>query len=425
MYVCGMTVYDYCHLGHARVLVVFDVVRRWLRASGYRVTYVRNITDIDDKIIRRARENGETVGALTERFIRYMDEDAAALGVEKPDHEPRATQYVPQMLSLIGELERKELAYQSGSGDMNYAVRRFPGYGKLSGKSLDELRAGERVEIDDTKEDPLDFVLWKRSKPEEPNWPSRWGAGRPGWHIECSAMSAALLGESFDIHGGGQDLQFPHHENEIAQSEGANGVQFVKYWMHNGFVRVDEEKMSKSLGNFFTVRDVLKKFDAEVVRFFILRAHYRSPLNYSDSHLEDAKSALARLYTALKGTAGSAPIDWSSPFAARFREAMDDDFNSPEAVAVLFELAGKVNAGENALAGELRALGGILGILQRGADAFFQGGLDTAGVQALLDAREAARKRRDFAEADRIRKELLTKGIVLEDGPKGTTWRRA
>jgi cysteinyl-tRNA synthetase len=425
MYVCGMTVYDYCHLGHARVLVVFDVVRRWLRAGGYRVTYVRNITDIDDKIIRRARENGETVGALTERFIRYMDEDAAALGVEKPDHEPRATQYVPQMLSLIGELERKELAYQSGSGDMNYAVRRFPGYGKLSGKSLDELRAGERVEIDDTKEDPLDFVLWKRSKPEEPNWPSRWGAGRPGWHIECSAMSAALLGESFDIHGGGQDLQFPHHENEIAQSEGANGVQFVKYWMHNGFVRVDEEKMSKSLGNFFTVRDVLKKFDPEVVRFFILRAHYRSPLNYSDNHLEDAKGALTRLYTALKGTEGSTLIDWNSPYAARFKAAMDDDFNTPEAVAVLFDLAAKVNAGEKALAGEMRALAAILGILQRSADSFFQGGLDPAAIQGMIGAREAARKGKDFAEADRIRKELLAKGVVLEDGPKGTTWRRS
>jgi cysteinyl-tRNA synthetase len=304
-----MTVYDYCHLGHARVLVVFDVVSRWLRASGYRVTYVRNITDIDDKIIRRARDNGEPVSALTERFIRYMDEDAAALGVEKPDHEPRATQYVPQMLDLIGKLEQKHLAYQSGSGDVNYAVRRFPGYGKLSGKSLDELRAGERVEVDDSKEDPLDFVLWKRSKPEEPNWPSRWGGGRPGWHIECSAMSGSLLGESFDIHGGGQDLQFPHHENEIAQSEGANGGRFVKYWMHNGFVRVDEEKMSKSVGNFFTVREILKKFDAEVVRFFILRAHYRSPLNYSDAHLEDARSALGRLYTALKGSTGTAAID--------------------------------------------------------------------------------------------------------------------
>jgi cysteinyl-tRNA synthetase len=425
MYVCGITVYDYCHLGHARVFVVFDLVQRWLRASGLRVTYVRNITDIDDKIIRRARENGEPVAALTERFIGHMNEDAAALGVEKPDHEPRATQYVPQMLDLIGALEQKKLAYQSGSGDVNYAVRRFQGYGKLSGKSLDELRAGERVEVDDTKEDPLDFVLWKHSKPEEPNWPSRWGAGRPGWHIECSAMSGSLLGESFDIHGGGQDLQFPHHENEIAQSEGANGAPFAKYWMHNGFVRVDEEKMSKSLGNFFTVREVLKKFDAEVVRFFILRAHYRSPLNYSDAHLEDAKSALGRLYTALKNSGEGAPVDWSEAHAMRFKAAMDDDFNTPEAVAALFDLAGRVNAGEKRLAPQLRALGGVLGILQRGADQFFQGGLDAPGVEALIRAREEARKRRDFAEADRIRKELLTKGVVLEDGPRGTTWRRA
>src|SRR5262245_44151949 len=420
MYVCGMTVYDYCHLGHARVLVVFDVVRRWLRASGYRVTYVRNVTDIDDKIIRRARENGETVGALTERFIRYMDEDAAALGVEKPDHEPRATQYVPQMLDLIGKLERKELAYQSGSGDVNYAVRRFPGYGKLSGKSLDELRAGERVEVDDSKEDPLDFVLWKRSKPEEPSWPSRWGGGRPGWHIECSAMSGSLLGETFDIHGGGQDLQFPHHENEIAQSEGAHGRPFVKYWMHNGFVRVDDEKMSKSLGNFFTVREVLKSFDAEVVRFFILRAHYRSPLNYSDASLEEAKSALARLYTALKTPHQVAAPNWDEPHARRFKAAMDDDFNTPEAVAVLFELAGRVNAGDRPLAPQLRALGGVLGILQRSTTEFFQAGLDATAIEGLIRARNEARKRRDFAEADRIRKDLLEKGILLEDGPGGT-----
>jgi cysteinyl-tRNA synthetase len=424
MYVCGMTVYDYCHLGHARVLVVFDIVRRWLRASGFRVNYVRNITDIDDKIIRRARENGEPVGALTERFIRYMDEDAAALGVEKPDHEPRATQYVPQMLDMIGRLEQKKLAYQSGSGDVNYAVRRFQGYGKLSGKSLDELRAGERVEVDDTKEDPLDFVLWKRSKPEEPNWPSRWGEGRPGWHIECSAMSGSLLGESFDIHGGGQDLQFPHHENEIAQSEGANGVAFAKYWMHNGFVRVDEEKMSKSLGNFFTVRDVLKKFDAEVVRFFILRAHYRSPLNYSDVHLEDAKSALGRLYTALKNSDDKAAVDWNEAHAARFRAAMDDDFNTPEAVAALFDLAGRVNAGEKRLAPQLRALGGLVGVLQRSAEQFFQGGLDPTAIEAMIRGREEARKRRDFAEADRIRGELLARGVVLEDSSRGTTWRR-
>src|SRR5262245_30150327 len=425
MYVCGMTVYDYCHLGHARVLVVFDVVRRWLRASGYRVTYVRNITDIDDKIIRRARENGEPVGALTERFIGYMDEDAAALGVEKPDQEPRATQYVPQMLEMIGQLEERKLAYQSGSGDVNYAVRRFPGYGKLSGKSLDELRAGERVEVDDSKEDPLDFVLWKRSKPDEPSWPSRWGGGRPGWHIECSAMSGTLLGETFDIHGGGQDLQFPHHENEIAQSEGANGRPFVKYWMHNGFVRVDDEKMSKSLGNFFTVREILKSFEAEVVRFFILRAHYRSPLNYSDASLEEAKSGLTRLYTALRNSQQSAAPDWGSPHGRRFKEAMDDDFNTPEAVAVLFDLAARVNAGEKALAPQLRALGGVLGILQRSSEAFFQGGLDAAAIEALIRDREDARKRRDFAEADRIRKELLAQGVVLEDGARGTTWRRA
>jgi cysteinyl-tRNA synthetase len=406
--------------------VVFDIVQRWLRSSGYRVTYVRNITDIDDKIIRRAHENGEPVAALTERFIGYMEEDAAALGVEKPDHEPRATQYVPQMLDLIGLLERKQLAYQSGSGDVNYAVRRFPGYGKLSGKSLDELRAGERVEVDASKEDPLDFVLWKRSKPQEPSWPSRWGAGRPGWHIECSAMSSSLLGESFDIHGGGQDLQFPHHENEIAQSEGASGGRFAKYWMHNGFVRVDEEKMSKSLGNFFTVREVLKKYDAEVVRFFIARAHYRSPLNYSDSHLDDAKSALARLYTALRGAAaGGGGVDWNEPHARRFKAAMDDDFNTPEAVAVLFDMATRINAGERGLAPQLRALGGLLGLLQRDPAAYFQGGLDAASIETLIRGREAARKRRDFAEADRIRKVLLEQGVVLEDGAGGTTWRRA
>jgi cysteinyl-tRNA synthetase len=427
MYVCGMTVYDYCHLGHARVLVVFDVVRRWLRESGYRVSYVRNITDIDDKIIRRAAENGEPVESLTARFIRYMDEDAAALGVEKPDHEPRATRYVPQMLEMIDELTRSELAYQAASGDVNYAVRRFPGYGKLSGKSLDELRAGERVEVDSAKEDPLDFVLWKRAKPEEPKWASRWGEGRPGWHIECSAMSRALLGEQFDIHGGGQDLQFPHHENEIAQSEGAlgtdSGKQFVKYWMHNGFVRVDEEKMSKSLGNYFTVREVLKKYDAEVVRFFILRAHYRSPLNYSDAHLEEAKSALTRLYTALKDTAGSS-VDWNEAHARRFKEAMDDDFGTPEALAVLFDLATRINAGDKALAPQLRGLGGILGLLHHDAQEFLQGGEAERWILEAIEARAAARKRKDFAEADRIRDTLLDKSIVLEDVGGRTTWRR-
>ena len=429
MYVCGMTVYDYCHLGHARVLVLFDVVRRWLQASGYRVTYVRNITDIDDKIMRRALENRETVGALTARFTRFMQEDAAALGVEPPDHEPRATAYVAQMLEMIGRLEGKGLAYQSGSGDVNFAVRRFPGYGKLSGKSLDELRAGERVEVDASKQDPLDFVLWKRSKPEEPSWPSRWGAGRPGWHIECSAMGCALLGEQFDIHGGGQDLQFPHHENEIAQSEGANGRRFVNYWMHNGFVRVDEEKMSKSLGNFFTVRDILKSYDAEVIRFFIVRAHYRSPLNYSDAHLEDAKQGLTRLYTALKAAAPEKrPPAWNEPHAMRFKEAMDDDFGTPEAVAVLFDLANRVNSGAPSLAPQLRALGGVLGILQRDPQEFLQGaasgGLSRDAIEARIRARAEARKLKDFAAADRIRKELEDSGVVLEDSGGSTTWRR-
>src|SRR5713101_1734221 len=390
MYVCGITVYDYLHLGHARFMVVFDMVRRWLRASGYRVTYVRNITDIDDKIIRRAGENGEPVDAVTARFIRAMDEDAAALGVEKPDHEPRATQYVREMQDMIRRLQERKLAYQSASGDVNFPVRRFPGYGKLSGKSLDELRAGERVEVDASKEDPLDFVLWKRSKPDEPKWPARWGEGRPGWHIECSAMGCTLLGEHFDIHGGGQDLQFPHHENEIAQSEGANGVKFVNYWMHNGFVRVDEEKMSKSLGNFFTVRDVLKSYDAEVVRFFLLRAHYRSPLNYSGSR--------------------ASKVDWNELHAARFKEAMDDDFGTPEAVAVLFDLAHEVNTGNTTAATQLRALGGVLGVLQRDAAEFLQGGgSGDDWITQRIAAREAARKRKDYAAADDIRQELAEK----------------
>ncbi len=429
MYVCGITVYDYCHLGHARMMVAFDVVQRWLRASGFRVTYVRNITDIDDKIIKRAVENKESIGELTERFIRAMDEDIGALGVEKPDHEPRATQYVPQMLAMIGELEKNGLAYRAAGGDVNFAVRRSPGYGKLSGKSLDDLRAGERVEVDATKQDPLDFVLWKHSKPDEPKWPSPWGEGRPGWHIECSAMGCTLLGKRFDIHGGGQDLQFPHHENEIAQSEGANGTPFVNYWMHNGFVRVDNAKMSKSLGNFFTVRDILKVFDPEVVRFFIVRSHYRSPLNYSDAHLEDARAALTRLYTALKGSSGSAPVDWDEPHAQRFKSAMGDDFNTPEAIAELQKLANLAFGGDAKAAVQLKALAGVLGLLQRDPQAFLQAGPGGAPseneILEKIDARLAARKQKNYAEADRIRKELETSGVVLEDGPGGTTWRRA
>jgi cysteinyl-tRNA synthetase len=430
MYVCGMTVYDFCHVGHARVMVVFDVVRRWLAASGYNVRYVRNITDIDDKIIRRAAENNEPIDHLTARFIRAMDEDANALGVLKPDVEPRATENVPQMVALIAQLVERKLAYQASNGDVCYSVRDFDGYGKLSGKSLDELRAGERVEVDAGKRDPLDFVLWKSAKPGEPAWDSPWGRGRPGWHIECSAMGERYLGEHFDIHGGGQDLQFPHHENEIAQSEGAHGHAFVNYWMHNGFVRVDDEKMSKSLGNFFTVREVLKKYDPEVVRLFIVRAHYRSPLNYSDRHLDDARGALARLYTALKGLpAPAGQIDWSNTYAARFREAMDDDFNTPEAVAVLFDLANEANRSRaEATAGLLRSLAGLLGLLGRSPVDFLRGdlpeGWSPEKIAQRLAARTAAKKVRDFAESDRIRNELLAAGILLEDGPDGTTWRR-
>jgi len=443
MYVCGMTVYDYCHLGHARVMVVFDMVYRWLKASGYDVTYVRNITDIDDKIIKRAIENGETIQQLTDRFIAFMHEDADALGVLHPEHEPRATDYVPEMLDLIGQLEARGLAYQAVDGDVNYAVRKFPGYGKLSGKSLDDLRAGERVEVDSAKQDPLDFVLWKHAKPDEPAWESPWGIGRPGWHIECSAMSSKILGQHFDIHGGGQDLQFPHHENEIAQSEGAHQCTFVNYWMHNGFVRVDNEKMSKSLGNFFTIREVLQRYDAEVVRFFILRAHYRSPLNYSDAHLDDAKRSLDSLYFAMRDVppvaapqgdflSGAVDIDWSNDFAARFAAALNEDFDSHGAIAVLFELAGEVNRQRSAeLSGLLKALAGVIGLLEREPMAYLRGGgaaaggLEEAAIAGLIADRAAAKKARNFAEADRIRDALKAAGIALDDSPQGTTWRRA
>jgi len=436
MYVCGMTVYDYCHLGHARVMVVFDMVYRWLKASGYEVTYVRNITDIDDKIIKRAAENGETILQLTDRFINYMHEDADALGVLRPDHEPRATDFVPEMLDLIGLLEQRGLAYLAGDGDVNYAVRKFDGYGKLSGKSLDDLRAGERVEIDTAKQDPLDFVLWKHAKPGEPAWESPWGEGRPGWHIECSAMSSKILGKHFDIHGGGQDLQFPHHENEIAQSEGAHQCAFVNYWMHNGFVRVDNEKMSKSLGNFFTIREVLKQFDAEVVRFFILRAHYRSALNYSDAHLDDAKRSLDSLYFALRDVppsvlGGVADIDWGNDFAARFAAALNEDFDSHGAISVLFELAGEINRQRSAtLSALLKALGGLIGLLERDPMVYLRGdaaagGLDEQAIEQLIADRAAAKKGKNFAEADRIRDELKAAGIALDDSLQGTSWRRA
>ena len=432
MYVCGMTVYDLCHLGHARSMVAFDVVQRWLRHSGLQVTYVRNVTDIDDKIIRRATENGESIRALTDRMIAALHQDADALGIERPTLEPRATDFVPQMLSLIGQLEDKGLAYRTPSGDVNFAVRKFSGYGKLSGKSLDELHAGERVAVLDGKEDPLDFVLWKTAKPEEPQevkWDSPFGAGRPGWHIECSAMACELLGQTFDIHGGGADLQFPHHENEIAQSEGAHGQPMASIWMHNGFINVDNVKMSKSLDNFFTIREVLKLYAAEVVRFFVVRSHYRSALNFSDAHLDDARASLKRLYTALHAVAPSdVPVDWQNAYAARFKAAMDEDFGTPEAVAVLFELAAEVNRTQSAqLSGLLKGLGGVLGLLQSHPQDFLQAGseVDEAQIQSLIEARATAKASKNFAEADRIRQTLSDMGVVLKDSAQGTQWERA
>ena len=444
IYVCGMTIYDLCHMGHARMMMAFDVVYRWLSASGYLVTYVRNITDIEDKIIQRAVARGITIRALTDEMIAAMRQDLAAIGTVAPTHEPRATDYVPQMLALIDTLEGKGLAYRAGGGrqggDVNFAVRKFEGYGKLSGKSIDDLRAGERVAVDDGKDDPLDFVLWKAAKPDEPADAifdgGRYGQGRPGWHIECSAMSCALLGERFDIHGGGMDLQFPHHENEIAQSEGALGHPFVNYWLHNGFLNVDNEKMSKSLGNFFTIRDVLQRFDGESLRFFMLRTHYRSPFNFSDSVLDDARTALRRLYTALDGLSldglalgGASPqIDWAQPQAAAFKAAMDDDFNTPGALAVLFELANECNRSQSADAGWLlRALASTLGVLQQAPRAYLQAGsgLDEASIDSLILARSSAKRARDFAEADRIRQQLAALGIELKDSAQGTTWVKA
>ncbi len=437
MYVCGMTVYDFCHVGHARVMVVFDTVARYLRHSGYELTYVRNITDIDDKIIQRANENNETFGALTERFITAMHEDEHALSVLPPDIEPRATQAISDMLKMIENLIAKGLAYVGSNGDVFYAVHKFGNYGQLSGKNLDDLQAGERVEVDQAKHNPLDFVLWKMAKPGEPAWESPWGAGRPGWHIECSAMSTCCLGNHFDIHGGGMDLQFPHHENEIAQSEGATEEKFVNVWMHNGFVRINEEKMSKSLGNFFTVREVLRRYRPEIVRFFILSSHYRSPLNYSNEHLDDAAVALTRLYTALRGVSYAPDVGLVEEFQQRFSEAMDDDFNTPVAFAVLFDLARELNkAKEQAsdqaapLANTLTALASILGLLQEDAEAFLKGSADADAlsdedIAVHIQARIAAKQAKNWAEADRIRDALKAQGVILEDAPGGITeWRR-
>lgn len=458
MYVCGMTVYDYCHIGHARVMVVFDVVVRWLKASGFEVTYVRNITDIDDKIIRRAQENGEHFNDLTARFIQAMHEDLAALSILPPTHEPRATAAMADIIAMIQVLIEKGFAYAGTSGDVYYAVSRFARYGTLANKRLEDLRAGARIEVEEAKNDPLDFVLWKAAKPGEPGWDSPWGQGRPGWHIECSAMSTRCLGEHFDIHGGGMDLKFPHHENEIAQSEAASGHRYVNVWMHNGFVQVNEEKMSKSLGNFFTVREVLRRYQPEVVRLFILSSHYRGPLNYADENFNHAKASLNRLYTALRGL----PVVDSSvedAWFSRFRAAMDDDFNTPEALAVLFDLAREINRlrsedeGNAArLGANLRYLGGLLGLLQCDPELFLKGsptpqnnqhvtgnlvgtrddvagvteatGLAETAIDRLVVQRSVARKSKDWAEADKIRDQLLVAGIVLEDTPNGTIWRR-
>ena len=445
MYVCGLTVYDYVHVGHARMLLVFDMVSRYLRHRGYRLTYVRNITDIDDKIIRRAAQNGEPIGALTQRFIDAMNEDCAALGIVRPDHEPRATQYVPQMIAMIGELIARDYAYVAPSGDVMYAVARFAPYGRLSGKNLADLRAGARVEVDESKRDPLDFVLWKHATPGEPSWPSPWGAGRPGWHIECSAMASALLGVTFDLHGGGLDLKFPHHENEIAQSCAASGAQFANLWLHNGFVNVDDEKMSKSLGNFFTLREVLPTLrHPEVLRFFVLSSHYRGPINYSLELLDQADAGLNRLYTALRDlTPTEAP---PSAASARFHEVLDDDFNTPEALAVLQVLAREVNSARDAgdavragqLASELKTLGSVLGLFSVAPSQWFrlakrgaeqqpaQSALSDADIESRIAARTAARRARDFAQSDRIRDELAAAGVVLEDRAGGETlWRRA
>jgi len=434
MYVCGITIYDLCHMGHARFVVAFDMIYRWLRTLGYEVTYVRNITDVDDKIIRRSLERNISIGQLTAEMTQAMHADFEALGVLPATHEPRATDHVLGMLSMIEALERKGMAYRSSNGDVNFAVRRFDGYGKLSGRSIDQLRAGERVAVLDGKEDPLDFVLWKAAKESEPadaKWPSLFGPGRPGWHIECSAMSCALLGQQFDIHGGGVDLQFPHHENEIAQSEGAHGLPYANYWLHNGHLTVDNVKMSKSLDNFFTIRDVLASHDGETLRFFMLRTHYRSPFNFSDTQIDDARSALRRLYTALDGLeVPTAEVDWQHPAAAAFAAAMNEDFNTPLALAALFELASEVNRQADAsLAALLKALGATLGLLQQTPRAYLQGGGKAGGddelrIRQLIEARAAAKAARDFARADEIRKGLLAEGITLQDSPQGTGWTR-
>jgi len=437
IYVCGMTVYDFCHMGHARVLVMFDIITRHLRRQFPKVTYVRNITDIDDKIIKRAIENGESIDQLTNRFIEAMHEDEKALGILPPDIEPRATESMNEIFYMIETLVEKRIAYQGKSGDVYYSVRKFPNYGKLSGKNLDDLEAGARVDVEDDKDDPLDFVLWKMAKPEEPSWESPWGDGRPGWHIECSAMSSNHLGNHFDIHGGGMDLSFPHHENEIAQSEGAHDCKFVNTWMHVGFVNVNEEKMSKSLGNFFTIREVLESYDGETLRYFILSSHYRSPLNFSDANLDNAKNAITKLYTSIRGlkssTASTDEISQRLDYEQRFDAALDDDFNTPIAISILFEISKQINLEKekdidfaSALSGLLVRLGGYLGILQNNPEDFLKQGvrLSDEEIDQKIKDRNLARSEKDFVLSDQIRNELEAHGIILEDSAEGTSWRR-
>lgn len=436
MYVCGVTVYDYCHIGHARVMVCFDLITRYLRYRGWDVTYVRNITDVDDKIIKRAAENGEPVDALTERMIAAMHEDEDRLGVLRPDMEPRATAHIGDIIDLVQTLIDKGYAYAADNGDVYYRVEKFESYGRLTNKVIEELRSGARVEVGEAKESPLDFVLWKAAKPGEVSWESPWGDGRPGWHIECSAMSKCCLGDTFDIHGGGPDLPFPHHENEIAQSEAANGCTYVNYWMHAGPVRVNREKMSKSLGNFFTIRDVLKEYNPEVVRYFLSSVHYRSFIDYSEESLREARQALERFYQALRDAPEGEESGLDTDYEARFQQAMDDDFNTPRALAVLFDLVTELNkavreqaAEAGALAARLKRLGGVLGLLQQSPEGFLQGE-DRAGeigaseIEAQIEARIQARKERDFAEADRIRDALAEQGVILKDGREGTSWYR-
>ncbi|MBQ0730833.1 MAG: cysteine--tRNA ligase [Oleispira antarctica] len=428
MYVCGMTVYDLCHLGHARVLTAFDVIARYLRHKGYDVNYVRNITDIDDKIINRAKENGEDFNVLTERFIHEMHVDSKALGIEMPSSEPRATAHIDGIVEMVQTLIKKGYAYAAENGDVYYSVRKFEGYGKLSGKVLDDLDAGARIEVDEVKQDPLDFVLWKHAKADEPHWDSPWGIGRPGWHIECSVMSTCCLGNNFDIHGGGPDLKFPHHENEIAQSEAATGSRYANNWMHAGAVRIDGEKMSKSLGNFFTIREILEKYHPETVRFFLLSSQYRSSINYSEDSLKEAQVKLDRFYNALAQVDAYVPAATNNDYSERFHAAMDDDFNTPEAIGVLFDLVREVNKAEGekkfALGAQLRELGAILGCLQLPPEEFLQSGgdVDVDYVEAMIQKRIDAKKAKDFATADGVRDELLAQGITLRDGPEGTSW---